>query len=474
MPSERPNILVVMVDEHAPQASSVYGHPYVATPHLERLADGGVVFEQAYCPSPLCVPSRMSFMSGRAVHRIGVWDNASALGSDTPTFAHALRAGGYETVLCGKMHFMGPDQMHGFEQRLVEDCCDSVVTWVPRWEHGIGTAAGALARLQQAGPDDQSEANVYDDLVETRARAYLKTYSRSGQARPFLLLASFNAPHFPLSPRREFYQAYIDRVTPPALPPPGASAPHPTVADLWRYFLLDQATESMQRRARAAYFALVTQTDARLGRILQTLDGLRFARPVVVVYVADHGEMMGEHGLWWKCNFYEESVRVPLVVSWPGVFAPRRERMPVTLTDLTRTLASLAGVEMGDVDGVDLRPCLEGMAGDAGRTVFSEYHAHGVTQPTCMVRQGRYKLVFGTKGSVRLFDLETDAHEWFDLAQAPALAEVREALQRIVWSRWPADIEAQVLCSQRRRQLITDAHLAAPGPQSHPWGSIGG
>lgn len=472
---DRPNILLVMVDEHAPQASSVYGHPYVRTPYLDDLAARGVVFEQAYCPSPLCVPSRMSFMTGNPVHRTGVYDNSAPLASDVPTFAHTLAAAGYETVLAGKMHFVGPDQLHGFERRLIEDCCDQTMWTVPSWDEGIGTAPGALQRLVQAGPDDQAIANVYDDLVEQRAMAFLSE-SKKNQQRPFLLVASFNAPHFPLTPRKRFFDEYADQVTMPRVAPPGASPLHPTDEGLRRYFGLEGVADEMVRRARAAYFGLVTQTDERFGHLMETVGDHGTDRPTIVIYLADHGEMMGEHGLWWKCTFYEEAVRVPLIMAWPGIFPPRREHMPVSLTDMARTLAALAHADVGESpgEGLDLVPFLKGQCGDLERPVWSEYHAHGVLHSKRMVRQGRFKLVYTVGQKAQLYDILGDPYEWYDLSDVPEHRDTRFRLERLALSGWPQLMEEHVRASQRQRQVIAKANRAMPGRGLHPWSAMGG
>src|SRR5579885_1756566 len=164
-----------MSDEHAPQVSSPYGHPFIHTPAMQRLADHGTVFENAYCNSPLCVPSRASFMTGKHLYRIGVWDNGVPLASDEPTWAHRLNALGYDTALAGKMHFVGLDQRHGFQERLVEDVHGSGRMRGPSWDDGVKDGGAAMwKRIEEAGPGD-STYQQYDDEVVARSAEYIQS-----------------------------------------------------------------------------------------------------------------------------------------------------------------------------------------------------------------------------------------------------------------------------------------------------------
>lgn len=178
MSNQRPNFLIVMSDEHAPQVSSPYGHPFIQTPNLQRLADQGVVFENSYCNSPLCVPSRASFMTGRHLYQIGVWDNGVPLASDEPTWAHRLNALGYDTALSGKMHFVGPDQHHGFTERLLEDVHGSGRIAGPDWTVGVRDGGEKMRRrIEEAGPGD-SNYQRYDEEAVARSIAYLQDPAR--------------------------------------------------------------------------------------------------------------------------------------------------------------------------------------------------------------------------------------------------------------------------------------------------------
>ena len=192
-PENRPNILLIMSDEHAPMFSGTYGHPLVQTPNMDRLAASGMTFNNAYCNSPLCMPSRMSFMTGRYIHHIGTWDNATPLASDAVTWAHLLRTVGYDVVLSGKQHFCGKDQLHGFRAQLARDLHAERSHGVIGWEKGTPPASRPWPGLQQAGPGTTEEIEV-DDLVEAEALNYLRGAAHKKQ--PWALNVSFIAPHF--------------------------------------------------------------------------------------------------------------------------------------------------------------------------------------------------------------------------------------------------------------------------------------
>ena len=455
----QPNILVIMTDEHAPQASEVYGAHWIKTPAMKELSQKGVTFTQAYCDSPLCVPSRMAFMTGRKVHRIGVWDNGAPLSSGIPTIAHYLDHFGYDTALSGKMHFKGPDQRHGFRHRLVDDCCSPTIGAPDSDGSGV-LLNDAIRRLMYVGPDDAAVANWYDDKVEEAAIEYLR--AQHSDQKPFALFASFNAPHFPLTPRKKFWDYYEGVVPDPEKTPANASPPHVVEERLRVYFGLDKVTPDMTKKARTAYFALVSQTDERIGRLLSVLDDVELGRPTVVIYTADHGEMMGEHGMWWKCNFYEQSVRVPLIVSCPTLFSPRVERFPATLVDVARTLIELAHpaddllvLKDGVLDGLDLTPLLMGKPGNPDRIVTSEYHAHGTGASMKMIRQGRFKLNVVLGETPQLFDLEDDPHEWVDRSADPSMTSLVRELTSLALIDWPRDIQEQIQMSRKDRHMVS-------------------
>ncbi|RMF04312.1 MAG: choline-sulfatase, partial [Chloroflexi bacterium] len=222
MGSEYPNILFIMTDQLTARALPFYGHPTVKTPHLFAMAESGVVFENAYCNSPLCAPSRASMMTGQLPSRIGAFDNAAPFAADVPTLAHHLRAQGYHTCLSGKMHFVGPDQLHGFEERLTTDIYPSDFGWTPDWENFETRPSWYhnMLSVVQAGPCQTSNQLDFDEEVAFQSTRKIFDLARRPDDRPFFLLASFTHPHDPFAITPEYWNRYDPaEIDDPAVPP---------------------------------------------------------------------------------------------------------------------------------------------------------------------------------------------------------------------------------------------------------------
>ena len=461
---DRPNILLIMSDEHAPMYTSTYGHPRVLTPNMDRLAAQGATFDNAYCNSPLCLPSRMSFMTGRYVNRICAYDNASPLPSAAVTWAHRLRAVGYDVALSGKQHFCGPDQLHGFRAQLARDLHaelwtrDGVLRGTPDWSQGTPQAAKPWDGVGAAGPGTTLEIEV-DDLVEERALDYLRDPARKQQ--PWALNASFIAPHFPLVVPERFFNLYpLDQIDLPEIPPGHLENLHPVHQRMRSMFGAVDFPEEQVRRARAGYYGLITYLDEKIGRLLRTLEETGQRENTVVIHCSDHGEMNGEHGMWRKSSHYEASSRIPLQVVWPDrIAAGLRLVEVVSLVDLVATLVDLAGAPgVAPLDGDSLLGLLQGRGNGWKNEAFGEYLAHGVARPTAMLRKGRYKLHYSLGDAPQLYDIEADPNEFDDLSRDQTHAATLADLEQRLLSQWdPVAIETQVRQSQQERLLIEQA-----------------
>jgi choline-sulfatase len=455
----RPNILLLMADQLAASWLPPYGHDVVQAPHISALAAEGVVFESAYCPSPLCAPSRAALLTGRLPSRTGVYDNAAELRASEPTVTHLLRAAGYATCLSGKMHFVGPDQLHGFEQRLTTDAYPADLDWTPDWRLPPSERLPWYHTMESVLRPGVCEASMqmdYDDEVAHRAVRKLRDLARDGREQPFFLTVSFTNPHDPweLRPR------YWDRYEGAAIDLPAVGAIPRSRADPHSLRLRDMAgiddvelTDEQLRSARHAYYAAISYADERIGEVLAALADTGLRDDTIVVFTADHGELLGERGLWYKMAFFEPAARVPLIVSAPGRFATRRVAEPVSLLDVAPTLLDLCGIEAERaLDGRSLGPAL---AGDAlgSADVVAEYLAEGVTSPAVMLRRGRHKYVWCKDDPELLYDLESDPHELVNLAgeEAALCAELRAEVGR----RWDLQaLHAAVLHSQEERRLV--------------------
>jgi choline-sulfatase len=449
-----PNVLLILADQLAAGWLPAYGHAIVQAPALDALARDGVVFESAYCASPLCAPSRAALLTGRLPSRIGVYDNGAELRASEPTVTHRLRAAGYDTCLSGKMHFVGPDQLHGFEQRLTTDVYPAELDWTPDWRAPVAQHLPwyhTMESVLEPGVCAASLQMDYDDEVAHRAVRKLHDLARARE-RPFFLCVSFSSPHDPWELRPEYWDRYdAAAIDPPAVGPIPRDRADPHSLRLRDMAGIDDVALGAEqvRRARHAYYAAISYVDERIGELLGALQVTGLRDETIVVFAADHGEMLGERGLWYKMAFFEPSARVPLIVSAPGRFASGRVDEPVSLLELAPTLLELCGLEP---DGRSLVPALAG-GRLAAADVVAEYLAEGVTSPAVMLRRGRFKYVWCADDPEQLFDLEADPNELVNRAAAePGLcAELRAEVER----RWdmPA-LHAAVLRSQEERRLV--------------------
>jgi choline-sulfatase len=439
-----------------------YGNAVARTPHLDRLAEEGVVFTGAYCNSPLCAPSRASFLTGRLPSRIGVYDNGAELAASVPTLAHYLRAQGYVTCTAGKMHFVGPDQLHGFEERLTTDVYPAGADWVADWSLPLDERLPwyhDMSSVLEAGISEATLQLDYDEEVAHRSVRKLYDLARSDDGRPFLLLVSFAHPHDPYEIPRVYWDRYADVDLPrtPTLPLEDVD-PHSRRVRTMCGADAAELTEDDIRRARRAYYGAISYVDDKVGELLHTLEVTGLRESTIVVFAADHGEALGERGLWYKMTFFEDSARVPLVVHAPNRLAPRRVEEPVSLLDLLPTFVELAGPSVEPVDPLDgeslLRLLEGGRRPDA--TVVGEYLGEGTQEPLLMIRRGLLKFVHCPGDPDQLYDLATDPEELTNLATGvhPALESFRAEVQR----RWDlTELHDDVVASQRRRLLVGNA-----------------
>jgi choline-sulfatase len=410
------NVLVVMVDQLVPFMTRPYGDPVAQTPNMQLLADEGVRFDAAYTPYPLCSPARAAFMTGDYASRHGCYDNASILPADVPTVAHYLTLAGYETVLSGKMHFVGPDQLHGFARRLTTDVYPAAMNWVPTQDPDGRFVRGGHARSYvppRVGVVPWSKFLAYDEETHFRALEYL----RNGPADPFFLVVSYHHPHDPFQVTQELWDLYE-----------GVDIPIPDTPEDVEYSVMDvwaneaHETDAVDlrdpdglRALRRAYYALVSYVDRKLGELLEVVPD-----DTLVIFTSDHGDMLAERAMVQKRCFYEWSARIPLIVRHPD----RRTGVvdtPVSLLDVAPTILAAAGAdEPLPMDGVDLF--------EPRGVVFSEYHVEKVRAPCFMVRQGRWKYVYIHGHGDQLFDLESDPGEWANLAGERDTAELRQAI----------------------------------------------
>ena len=480
MSAERSNVLLIMADQLGAQWLPAYGHPLVQAPALDELAAESTVFESAYCPSPLCAPSRASMLTGRLPSEIGVFDNAAELPASVPTLAHRLRAEGYSTCLAGKMHFVGPDQLHGFDERLTTDIYPADFGWTPDWTRPLGDPLPWYHTTESILTPAAYEASMqvdYDDEVAFRAVRHLHDIARGRREQPFFLCASFTHPHDPWEVPRRYWELYdFEGIESPAIPAPALEDADPHSRRLRLMCGIDaaQLSEEQIRAARHGYYAAISYVDERIGRLLAALEVTGLADETTVVFTSDHGEMLGERGLWFKMSFLDPSARVPLMIRMPDRPTPRRIREPVSLLDLVPTLVEAAtGTAPGPeqrLDGTSLLGLLGGEPANAGeRTVVAEYLAEGVTEPAIMVRRGDFKLISSVGDPDLLYDLASDPGELENLSGRAEHAERLKDLRRRAARRWDLTaVRERVVASQDdRRRVIAGLSRGIPPAWDH-------
>ncbi len=465
---QKQNILVVMADQLSALALGCYGNASVKSPNIDRLAQQGVIFESAYSSSPLCTPARYAFMTGQNISQCGGYDNAAYMPATMPTFAHYLRRMGYKTCLSGKMHFVGPDQLHGFEQRVTTDIYPADFGWIPDWTNAderIDLWYHNMSSIKQAGVAAITNQFAYDDEVGTQSMRAIYDHARGEDDRPLCLVTSFIHPHDPYATRQKYWDLYEGVDIPlPSVPRPPADAQDAHNLRLEKVIALDAVDVSDTEiiNARRAYYGNVSYIDDWLGRLRATLEECNMAENTTIIFTSDHGEMLGEFGLWYKMSFREWSCRIPLIIHHPQRYQPLRIKAPVAHVDILPTLVDIAyeGNGMPKPDAIDplngrsLMPLCDGDASKDSDSCVSEYLAEGTGAPMLMIRRGNYKFISCITDVDQLFDLEADPNECSNLAQGET-SDLLEDFRREALAYWNAEtLQKTVIDDQQRRRAV--------------------
>lgn len=328
------DIILVLSDQHSALAEA-------DTPFLDSLAQQSLCFDHAYCPSPLCVPSRMSFLSGRLPHDLHIFNNDTTLGIDVPTMAHAMGAKGYHTILIGRMHFKGDDQKHGFDERIGLDITSQYWGDYPDKKVEYGDYAGTtnMKNCQRVVGGGVSPVQVYDDEILALASAKLK----EEHEQPWFVVVGFYGPHFPYVCDEALYLKYKNRFVPDESCFEQAESV---------YHHLQQASDPLHvRNIKAAYCGMVEMLDQRIGRLYEIVKGNN--HDPVFIYTSDHGEQAGRRSLYGKQTLYEEAIRVPLMIHGQG-FPCVHRKQPVSLLDLNKTILDMAGAALPNANTTSL------------------------------------------------------------------------------------------------------------------------
>jgi len=476
--TKRPNILLIMADQLNASFLPMYGNTIVKAPHLEALAKHSSVFSNAYCNYPICAPSRYSMLSGQLPHSIAAYDNASEFCAATPTVAHYLRQLGYQTILCGKMHFVGPDQLHGFEERLVTDIYPADFAWVPDWTKGPRNAPTGISMraVLEAGQCFRSLQIDYDDETEYFAKQKLFDLARRTEKKPFFMTISFSHPHSPFTASAEHWDRYqhheidVPKVGPLQLSEMDKHSE-------WLYYSHGRDKYKVEtqhiQNARHAYYGMISYIDDKVGRLIDTLNKTGFSDETLVIFTSDHGEMLGERGMWFKQSFFEDAVRIPLLIGGAGWGHHGDVKKVVSLVDLLPTILDVASNSnppkvLGPAHGKSLRLAIENNGTEWKDIVISEYSDMGVCAPCRMIRSKTLKYIYTHGFPAQLYDLDSDPLERCNLAGNPEYAKDENELNNLILADWdPEEINRLVLKSQSERQLIYA--VTSQSKHSHNW-----
>lgn len=425
------NLLVILSDEHQARALSCVGHPLVKTPNLDKLAARGIRFSNAYTPSPICVPARAAFASGRYVHDIRLWDNAMPYTGKPRGWGHALQDKGIRVESIGKLHYRDAEDPAGFD-----------VEHIPmQVAGGHGMVWGSIRREDERvrkegrmlgpyiGPGD-SNYTRYDTAVVSRATEWFADAAKRPD-KPWCLYVGLVAPHFPLIVPQKYLDLYpVEDLPPFKLHTLDGFVNHPWVQKQNTALAGDEGfTDDAERRlAAACYFALCTFLDDNIGKLMSSLEENGQLEDTTVIYSSDHGDNVGARGLWGKSNLYEESVAVPLIVAAPGA-EPATCATPVSLLDVSQTIIDHFDASLeGDRPGRSLYD-IASEPDYADRIIFSEYHAVGAVSAAYMLRKGDWKLVHYHNFDPELFNLAQDPEETTNRAKDPDAASVLADLE---------------------------------------------
>ena len=422
MTTKNPNLLILMSDEHSRKALGCYGNEQIETPNLDRLAARGTMFSNAYTPCPICVPARASFATGLYGHQTGHWDNATPYIGEPQSWGHELQRNGITVGSIGKLHYRNIEDDTGFDfQELpmhlvngVGDVLGCVREPVPpRWK--------TRSMAEKIGPGETAYT-AYDRKISSAAVDWIHERSNiESSDKPWTLFVSMVAPHFPLIAPTEFFELYNHAGI---MPKKSAEIiEHPWLTGLKSSFLYDNFTDEKTRIALASYYALVSFMDANFGKVLDALDESDLTESTRVIYISDHGDNMGERGLWGKSTFYEESAGIPIIVAGPDIPEGQVSHTPVSLIDVYPTIMESMGIdtESDNFPGSSLIDIAK-KADETERVVYSEYHAAGACSGAFMIRKGKWKMCYYVGLPPQLFDLESDPDELIDLGSTPEFA----------------------------------------------------
>ena len=428
---ESKNLLILLSDEHNKRMLGAVGHSHVRTPNLDKLVSEGVLFENAYCNSPICVPSRAILATGRYNAEIGYWDNADPYDGKIPSWGHRAVEGNCDAVSIGKLHFLDDQAPTGFSEQINPlNVVGGVGDLLGLIRQELPVRKGAANMAKDVGSGETTYSN-YDKKIAEDASDWIS--NRNVDDKPWVLFVSFVCPHFPLIAPEEFYNMYPESEVPwPLLYKENQRSQHPYYLAMRKCMNYDDYfDEEKVRKATSAYFGLCSFLDDNIGKVLKTLNKSAFSENTNIIYTSDHGDALGMRGMWGKSTMFEESAGIPMIIKGPDISKSKRIKTPVSLVDIFPTVVDSLKLEQNSKDNDLPGKSLIKIANendDYERIVLSEYHAAASPVGAFMLRKGKYKFVYFAEGyNPQLFNLEEDPYEENDLARDNNFKKILES-----------------------------------------------
>ena len=430
------NLLFLFTDQHSRNVLGAYGNPYVHTPNLDRLAQNGTIFRNAYCNNPICVPSRASLAIGDYCFKYHYWDNARAYRGDQESWGHRMTQSGIDMTTIGKLHIAGNFPETGYpDQRIPLNCMNGVGDVVHNIRDGSVKRYFFADAIRNAGIGD-SDYLHYDSKVAQLAEEYLREKGEN-PGKPWCVFVSFATPHFPWNVPKEIMELYTpyDKLPFPKQWSKDERPMHPEYEFFRQEFGYGDLTDEQVRKGVAAYYATVTFMDMQVGRVLKALELAGLTDSTRIIYSSDHGNLTGEHGLFFKHNMYEGSAGVPVIMAGPDIPKGEVLESPVSLVDMFPTILDCTGARAKEEDkdkpGLSLLDVID--SEEAGRKVerviFADYHSLGSYASSFMIRKGDYKLIYFVGDKPQLFNLKNDPDELTDLADNSEYQDILRDLE---------------------------------------------
>ena len=422
-----------MSDQHARDITGCYGNNLIRTPNIDSIAEKGTRYSAAYTPCPICVPARACFATGKYTHNNGYWDNAHPYDGAVRGWGHELIDLGHRVESIGKLHYQDEKNEDGFSiHHIPLNVVDGTGDPQSSIREDIPVRSGNHDAIASAGPGNSGYLD-YDQQIADTACDWLKEAAGANDEKPWVLFVSFVCPHPPYTAMPEHFEHYCNKDIP--FPYLGAQAEwpdQPSLNELRRVLDIDTPfTNKESKRIASAYYGTVNSMDDRIGEVLQALQAAGLADDTRIIYTSDHGESLGQRGLYGKFTMHEDAASIPLVMSGAGIPSGQVVDTPVTLVDFQPTLLEMATGREGDwdgsCDGVSLRRIQAGELKE--RSVISEYHAVASRYAWYMLRKGNYKLIYYLDSPHQLFDVVNDPMESKDLAQDPQFSSLLQTME---------------------------------------------